>query len=99
MESLAAAPAQPRLAVSVVRGALLRIAQHVVRLGHRLEPLLGVLRPPVLVRVELHREPAVRLLDLVVGSGLFDPERDIEVSHYWTSGWRGSAAMADPVEN
>ena len=61
-----AAAAQPRLAVPIVRGALLRIAQHVVRLGDRLEALFGFLGAGVLVRMELHREATIGLLDVVV---------------------------------
>ncbi len=52
VEAAAAAAAQPRLAVAIVRGALLRIAQHVVRFGDLLELLLGFLRAVVAVRVD-----------------------------------------------
>ena len=73
--------AQPRFTVAVVRGALVRIAQHVVRLGDRLELLLRFLRPVVAVGVELHRELAIRLLDVVVGRRLRDAEDRVIISH------------------
>ncbi len=59
---------QSRLAVPIVQRALVGVAQDVVRLGDRLELLLGVLRPVVAVGVVLHGELSVRLLDLVVAS-------------------------------
>ena len=61
-------------AAAVVLLALVRIAEHVVGLGDRLEALLGPLIG-VRVRVVLARELAVRLLDVLLGGLLVDPER------------------------
>ena len=57
----------------VVLLALLRIGQHVVRVRHRLEAL-GGLRARIHIRVELAREAAVRLLDLIGGGVALDAE-------------------------
>src|SRR5690606_22718308 len=48
----------------VVAGALVRIRQDLVGVRRLLEPLLGVLVARVAIRVVLHGEPPVRLLDL-----------------------------------
>src|SRR6478735_3405603 len=60
-------------AQAVVRGALFLVAQRLVRLGDFLELLLGV---GLLgdVRVVLARQPAVGLLDLLVGRAALDAE-------------------------
>ena len=76
-----AAAAQPLLAVAIVGGALLRIAQDVVRLRDLLELLLGLLGAPVAVGVPLHGELAVGLLDVVVARIARDAERAVEISH------------------
>src|SRR6185437_523033 len=55
----AAAAAQAGFAVAIVRRALLRIAQHVVRFRDVLEPLFGLFRAVVAVRMIRHRELAV----------------------------------------
>ena len=55
-----------RMAVAVVRCALLRIAQHLVRLAARLELLLGLRIVRVPVRMVLHRQPPVAGLQLLV---------------------------------
>src|SRR5690606_38741500 len=60
-----AGPADARMAVTVVRGTLLRVAQDLVRLRRLLELLLGFLRTGVPVRVVLERQLAVRPLDRV----------------------------------
>ncbi len=52
VEATAAATAQTRLAVAIVRRALLAVAQHVVRFGDLLELLLGFLRPVVAVGMD-----------------------------------------------
>jgi len=55
-----------RMAVTVVRRALLRIAQHLVRLAARLELLLGLRIVRVPVRMVLHRHLAIAGLQLLV---------------------------------
>ena len=81
MESAATAAAQSRLAVTIVRRALLRITQHVVRLGDLLEPLLGFFRAVVAVGMVRHRELAICLLDLVVGRRARDAEDFVKICH------------------
>jgi hypothetical protein len=68
------APAPPPIdcidagvAVRVVGRALLAVGEHLVGFLHLLEFRLGVLVVRIAVRVVLHRELPVRLLDLVVG--------------------------------
>src|SRR5439155_8522786 len=61
-----AAP-QARVTVAVVDGALVGIAQHLVRLGEPLEPLLGVVAL-VAIGMVVHRELAIGLLDVGLGS-------------------------------
>ena len=68
-------------AEAVVLLALLRIGEHVVRALHLLEALLRLLVARVRVRMMLAREPAVRLLDLVVGGALLHAERVVRVRH------------------
>src|SRR2546422_4401526 len=58
---------EARFAVAVVGRALVRIAQHLVRLGEPLEPLLGVVAL-VAIGVVVHRELAIGLLDVGLGS-------------------------------
>src|SRR5712691_1862039 len=58
---------QARFAVAVVDGALIGIAQHLVRFGEPLEPLLGVVAL-VAIGVVVHRELAIGLLDVGLGS-------------------------------
>src|SRR5208283_1384401 len=60
------APLKRLMAVAVVRRALLRVAQHLVRLAARLEPLLGLRIVRVPVRMVLHRQPPVAGLQLLV---------------------------------
>ena len=71
---------EPGLAVAVVRRALLRIAQHLVRLGDLLEVLLGVGRR-VAVGMVLHRELAIGLLDVGVGGVAGHAEQFVELAH------------------
>ena len=68
MRPTARRAAQSSLTVSVEQCALVGVAQHVVRLGDRLELLFGVLRPVIAIGVVLHGKLSVRLLDVVVGS-------------------------------
>ena len=75
----AARPAERRVAHVVAR-ALLRVAQHVVRVRHELEPLRRV-GARVHVRVQLAREAPVRLLDLIRRRVARDAENLIVVSH------------------
>src|SRR5438309_9525395 len=58
---------QARFTVAVVDGALVGIAQHLVRLGEPLEPLLGVVAL-VAIGMVVHRELAIGLLDVGLGS-------------------------------
>jgi hypothetical protein len=60
----AAHPAAERVAAAVVEVALLRVLQHLVRLGDLLEALRRV-RLVGHVGVQLHRQPAIGLLDLL----------------------------------
>ena len=70
------------MAVLVVRGPLLRVAQHLVGLLGLLEFFLGLLRavPLVAVGMEFHRQLAIGLLDLVVGRILRDAENGVVVA-------------------
>ncbi len=58
------AGARSRVPEAVVVRALLRIGQHLVRLGRRLEALLGLLVARIAVGVQLHRELAIGALEL-----------------------------------
>jgi hypothetical protein len=65
----------PRMAVLVVRGPLLRIRQHLVGFLHLLELDLGILAVAmVAVRVVLHRQLAISLLDFLLARVLGDAE-------------------------
>jgi hypothetical protein len=75
-----AAPPEARLAVAIVRGALLRIAEHLVRLGDLLEPVFGVVRR-VPVGVQVHGLLAVGLLDLFFGCAAGDAQQGVEIAH------------------
>ena len=78
--------AQSRLAISIVEGALVGIAQHVVGLGYRLEFLLGVLRPVVAIRVVRHRLLAIRSLYFCIAGATMDAKRVVIISHVlWNS--------------
>src|SRR5262245_816177 len=77
----AAAALEPSLTIPIVDGALVRILEHLVRLGDFLEALFGVLGPVVLVRMILHRHPAIRFLDVVVTRVASDAERRIKIGH------------------
>ena len=68
LKSKPCGPAPPggRVPELVVAGALLRVAQHLVRLGGLLEALLGFLVAGVPVGVALEGDLAVGLLDLVL---------------------------------
>ena len=94
VEAAAARP-QPRFAIAIVRGALLRIAQHVVRLRDLLEPLLGFLRAVVAVRVIRHRELAICLLDVVVGRRSLNAEDAVEIRHCVSDQSRRSLSSRD----
>ena len=74
------AAAERLVAAHVVAGALVGVAQHVVRVGHELEALGRVLAR-VHVGVQLPREAPVRLLDLVGGRVARDAEDLVVVSH------------------
>src|SRR5262245_332434 len=78
----ARAATQSGLAVTIVRRALLRIAQNIVRLRDLLEPLLGVFRAVVAVRMVGHRKFAIRLLDFVVRRRALHAEYCVIVRHF-----------------
>jgi hypothetical protein len=70
------------VAILVVGGALLRVGQHLVGFLGLLEAFLRRLRGGTLVavRVVLHRQLAISLLDLFVGRVLGDAEHLVEVT-------------------
>src|SRR5690606_5569484 len=74
VEADAALTADAGVPEAVVRGPLLRIGEHGVRLGGLLELLLGFLAALIAVRVVLEGELAVRRLQL----GFRDVARDTE---------------------
>ena len=55
------------MAVLIVRGALVRVGEHLAGLLGLLEALLGLLVVGIPVGVILHREAAIGLLDLRLG--------------------------------
>ena len=77
----AAGTARQRVAAEVDDLALLRVGQHLVGRRHLLEALLRV-GIGVDVGVQLAGQPAVGLLDLVVGRVGRDAERAVVVGHY-----------------
>jgi hypothetical protein len=89
-EALRARPARPaahvgidaRMAKAVVRSALARVREDLVGLLDLLELLFGLLGllALVAVRVELHRELAIGLLDLLFGRVLCHAEDVVEIS-------------------
>ncbi len=66
--------AHARVAEAVVQAALLGVGEHRVRLGALLELLFGGLVARIAIRVVLHRQLAVRALDLDVGRRARDAE-------------------------
>src|SRR5229473_1668535 len=79
VERAGAEPAGGLVAEAVVAGALLRVGEHLVRLGDLLELLLGLLVAFVLVGVELDGELAEGALQLLRGAGPFDAEHFVVV--------------------
>ncbi len=73
--------AQPRLPVPVEGRPLLRIAQDVVGLRDRLEFLFGLLRSAIAVRMPLHRQTTIGLLDVVVGCIARYTQHRVKISH------------------
>ena len=57
------------VAEAIVEAALLGVGENRVRLGALLEFLFGELVARIAIRVELHRQLAVRALDLGLGRG------------------------------
>ena len=76
---LEAAAAQPRMAVAVVELACLGPREHLVRLDHLAEPLVGVRRLGD-IRVELAREAAEGALDLPLAGAAPDSEQFVVVA-------------------
>src|SRR5262249_32037870 len=74
-----ACAAQSRFAIAVIGGALLRITQHFVRFGDFLEPLFG-LRRFVAIRMKLHGQLAIRLLDLGFAGLALDAQDLVEIA-------------------
>src|SRR5690606_28051041 len=74
-------PEGAAVAAHVVARALLRVAQHVVRVRHELEALGRVLTG-IDVGVQLSRQAPVRLLDVVERRVLRDAEDLVVVSHF-----------------
>ena len=72
--------AHARVAEAIVETSLLRVGEDGVRLGALLEFLFGELVARVAVRMELHRQPAVRALDFGVARGLGDLEHFVVVA-------------------
>ena len=62
------------MTIAVVRGLLLRVGEHLVGLLGLLEFLFGILVVRIAVRVVLHGQLAVGLLDFVVASVAIDAE-------------------------
>src|SRR5690606_16850786 len=84
-----------RVDAEVVLLALLRVGQHLVRARDVLEAVARVLARDV--RVQLAREPAVRLLDLVLASVTGHAEDLVVVAHTSLSAGAGREAGAGPV--
>jgi len=62
------------MTIAVVRGALVAVGEHFVGLFGLLEFLFGAFVVGVAVRVELHRELAIGLLDVLVAGVAIDPQ-------------------------
>ena len=102
LEAHAARPEAPCGAVrpeAVVRLSLLRVGEDVVGGLHVLEPLLRGRVARVAVRVQLARELAVRLLDLVVRRGLRHAEDLVRVPrrHYSATTTRAGRSTTSPI--
>ncbi|GAB7545643.1 hypothetical protein CS8_053260 [Cupriavidus sp. 8B] len=68
------------MAVLVVGGLLLGVREHLVGLFDLLELLFGILAVRIAVRVVLHRQLAIGLLDLVIAGVLAHPEHFVKVT-------------------
>src|SRR5882762_96074 len=75
----AAGTTRPLMTKAVIGRALLRISQHLVRLGNELEFLFGGFVAVVAVGVALHRELAVGLLDVRFARIPLHTEDDVEI--------------------
>ena len=82
----AGAPIEGRVAVLVVGGALLRVAQDFVGFAEFLEFFLGRLVAGILVRMKFDRQLAVGLLDLLDVRGALDAEDFVVVAFGHESG-------------
>ena len=64
----------------IVRGALLGVRENLVRGFRFLEFFLGSLVVRIAVRMMLHRELSIRLLDVLVGRVAIDAEYCVEIA-------------------
>ncbi len=92
----AGAGAHAGLAVAIVGRALLRVAQHLVRLGDLLEPGLRLGRR-VAVRVVFHGQLPVGLLDLGLGSVPGNTQQHVEIAHSSNPSTRRLVCSTSPM--
>ena len=90
----AAGAAEPGLAVAVVGRALLRIPEDLVRLGDLLELVLRLGRG-IPVRVVLHGQLPIGLLDVGLGRVARDAEQGVELAHSSRSSTRRLVAIRE----
>lgn len=74
IEVMSGRAAETFMAELIVLAATIRVRQNLVRLGAFLEGLLGFFVSRITVRVELHREAAIRPFDLIARRGAFNRE-------------------------
>jgi len=79
-ESAARAPVKRRVAILVVSGAALRVAQCFVSLAEFLEFFLGVLVTGIFVGMKFHREFAICFFDFIRFGSAFDAENFIVIA-------------------
>src|SRR5690348_12409546 len=97
VESIAAAgSAQTCLAVPVIHGPLLRVAQNLVCLGDLLE-LRFRLRRGITVWMVLHRELPIGLLDLRIGGLARDAQQRVELAHSSNPSTRRLVCSTSPM--
>ena len=74
-----AAWAQTGMAIAIVDLPFLRIAEHRIGLGRFLELVRGLLVAAVAIGMELHRQNAISLFQLIVGGVLLDAEHFVKI--------------------